>query len=213
MKKLRKILLAAVIIMCPSLLMAQNWMMAQSYTMMVIDSIMGDIYDSTATLKDFEIESFYYDEDDESYSIDFNFTVVEDGKETVDSYNLAVALTGGMAMVDDDILFFEIYDLPDMSENVFIHNTTDSKISFSLSCDDNSFSTFSLGPNEYNNYSCDEGKTYIIIVTRVDGKETGRVHYQLDNKQGYKVKYDTENQKFEVYTDNQIVPRPKEGDN
>jgi len=83
-------------------------------------------------------------------------------------------------------------------------NNTDNKISFSLSCNDSEFSTYSLEKKTFNRFHCDADYVYIKILTLVSGAETGQVHYKLTKGKGYKVEYDTSSSKFEVFADDRL---------
>lgn len=87
------------------------------------------------------------------------------------------------------------------SDYVFIRNTTNMNISFSLSCDGNSYTTYNLSAESRGKYRCNGNKVQIRLVTTRNNQEVNRVNYQLDPNTNYKIAYDNEKGRFDVYYD------------
>jgi hypothetical protein len=216
MKLLQKLIIVILFVLWPTLSSAQNWMMAQHYMTLAIDSLIQINFPNTGKLAGYKISYIEFDEIYEDYRVQFMDSIscskldmpIKDGEEpdiVVQKGELVVSLSGGEATYEDENGEITYLELPDLSQVVYIFNEVGTEISFSLSNDDKSFETIALQAEQFYYFPCFASEyAYIKILTMVDGTETGNVHYKLEKAKGYKVKYDTANSKFEVYLDERM---------
>lgn len=189
--------------------------MARYYASQFADSILASDKEDSEDIVYYDYANFTYDPVNKVFTIAMvDSTLVPEDEDDpfadlLDSTDywatIRVSLTGGEAIFDDNYTEKYTAQLPDLSQSVFIWNNTNLDISFTLSCDDQEFSTRSLGKDEFAYYSCTSSEyVYIKVYTMVNGEQTGMVHYKLLKGNGYKVQWDKDGQKFEVYTDNRI---------
>lgn len=201
MKHLLKISLTLLVLSLPVRSYSQNWMMAQQYAQAAIDSLLESDEVDPLDMVLYEYDHFTYNPVKHEFSL-----FLKDDPDAEEAKGLVtVSLYGGYATFESDIIEPTEVLLPDWSQSVFIWNGADSKISFSLSCNDSDFYTYSLEKNNLNRFACGTNEfVYVKINTVVDGNVTGQIHYKLEKGNGYKVVYDTTSSKFEVFADNRI---------
>lgn len=208
MKSLNRAVITTLLMFLPLSVFSQNWMMAQQYATTALDSIMDSDEDGALDFISCEYSSFAYNPVSQEYILylhdNFMADLYGDDEDSTDSAVIYVKLNGGTATFENDI--FNSFDvkLPDWSDCVFLWNGTDDKISFSLSCNNSEFSTYTLEKNTFNRYHCDADFVYIKLITLVSGAETGRINYKLIKGKGYKVEYDSTEVKFEVFSDDRL---------
>lgn len=195
---------------------AQNWMMAQHYMSITIDTLIQIRWPNTGSLTGFKIDYLGYDEIAREYTIQFTDTIecdiqdipLKSGKIpdiVIDSGELIVSLEGGIATYEDRTGEITVLELPDLSEVVYIYNDTGREISFSLSDDDENFEQYTLQVGQFYFFPCFETESaYIKMATVINNAETGKIHYKLDKARGYRVRFDEVNSKFEVYLDERM---------
>lgn len=201
MKRIGKLFIIALLIFHPYYAKSQNWMMAQHYADAALDSIMDspDVDPLDYVLLDYS--HFTYDPANQEYRLFLN----NDNSASTSVSLIRVNLHGGTAKFSDLLLDPVEFELPDWSDCVFIWNATGKSMSFSLSCNDSEFSTYTLDINKFNRYHCGiNDNMYIKIRTLVDGAEAARVHYKLLKGKGYKGQWDSAGAKFEVYADDRL---------
>ncbi len=185
-------------------LFSQNWMMAQHYAAIFADSVIAGQDSGKMVITRYKYAGFTYD----SLKREFALTLKDISPSAGDEKNSAAiitGLTGGSSVFVDNLLNFFEAELPDYSHFVYIWNNTGIDISFSLSCNDADFYSYSLKNNTYYWYNCENsGLVYIKMSTLTDGKETGQVHYKLTRGNGYKVEWNKTTRKYDVFLDNRI---------
>jgi hypothetical protein len=213
MKSVQKMVLAIILILYPAVTSGQNWMMAQKYTTLAIDSLIGTNWPKTGNMAGLSVIQIEFDDVFNEYTIQFTDTIscskldipLKSGEEpdiVVQYGELLVGLTGGVATYEDENGEIIEIELPDLSDLVFIYNEAGNEISFSLSNDDKNFKAFKLQAEEYYYFSCSGSDfSYLKIA---NGKETGNVHYKLEKAKGYSVKYNQEKTRIEVYPDKRM---------
>jgi hypothetical protein len=216
MKLAQKFFIFILFVIWPAVSSGQNWMMAHKYLTSSIDSLIHINWPNTGNLAGYGILYMEYDDTSEDYTIVFIDTIIcskldiplkagEQPDSVIEAGELVVNLSGGVAAIDYEDGDYDVLELPDLSEAVYIFNEAGRKISFSLSNDDKSFESCTLQADEFYYYPCNGSEfAYIKLFTMKNGTETGSVHYKLEKTKGYKVKYDSVNSKFEVYTDERM---------
>jgi hypothetical protein len=212
----KRSIISVIIISLPAFSFAQNWMMAQRYLTAAIDSVIQINWPNTGKLKGYNIDHVEYDSTYRNIFITFTDTVIcdkldiplkttEEPDIVASSGELIVGLKGGEAILKEENGDVSDLELPDFSEAVYIYNETGSEISFEISKDDKKFVKNNLNPGEFHFISCRNAEfVFIKIQTISKGKEIGNIHYKLTAKDGYKVKFDTANSKYEVYIDERM---------
>lgn len=210
MKLLKKLIIILFIAISPATGFAQNWMMAQHYMSLTIDTLIRINWPNTGTLKGFNISFLEFDEIVQEYTIQFTDTIScsrqdilgEKPDIKIISGELSVGLTGGIAAFEDENGDITLVELPDLSEVVYIFNEVGREISFSLSNDDKNFEDHTLQSGEFYFFPCFPSESaFIRLATIVNNIETGRVHYKLEKAKGYRVRFDSTTSKFDVYLD------------
>lgn len=213
---IKKWLISILIVSWPAFSYAQNWMIAQRYLTTAIDSIIQINWPNTGKLKGYNIDHIEYDSTYRNILITFTDTVTcnklditlktwEEPDIVISSGELLVGLTGGEANLKEENGDVSYLELPDFSEAVYIYNETGREISFDISKDDIKFEKHNLKPGKFHFASAINPEfIFIKIQTMNKGKETGNVHYKLTNRNGYKIKFDTANSKYDVYIDERM---------
>jgi hypothetical protein len=212
----KRSIISLLIVSWPAFSYSQNWMMAKRYLTTAIDSVIQINWPNTGKLEGYTIDHVEYDSTYEYIFITFTDTIIcnkldlplragEEPDIVVSSGELMVGLAGGEAILKEENGDVSDLELPDFSGAVYIYNETGRELSFEISRDDIKFEKNNLKPAEFNFISCiNPGFIFIKIQTIVKGKETGNVHYKLSKKNGYKIKFDTTNSKYEVYLDERM---------
>ena len=213
---IKRSIISILIVSCPVFSYAQNWMMAQRYLTAAIDSVIRINWPNTGKLKGYNIDHVEYDSIYRNILITFTDTIIcneldislKTGEEpdiVVSSGELMAGLNGGEAILKEENGDVSDLDLPDFSEAVYIYNETESEISFEISKDDIKYLKNNLKPGEFHFIPCKSGEYVFLKIHSISkGKETGNEHYKLNAKNGYKVKVDTANSKYEVYIDERM---------
>jgi hypothetical protein len=216
MRLLKKLIIIILLAINPFTATAQNWMMAQHYMLLAIDSLIQMRWPSTGSLAGFNIIYLEYDEILQEYTIQFTDTIECDKQDiplkngekpdvVVDSGELTVSLTGGISAYEDENGEITVLELPDLSEVVYIFNDVGKEISFSLSDDDENFEDCTLKAGDFYFFPClNSDSAFIKLVTVINNIETGNVHYKLVKAKGYRVRFDSANSRFEVYPDERM---------
>ena len=196
-----KIALGALLLLLPLKVNSQNWMMAQMYAQAALDSVMNSTSEGAENFSLCEYSYFKYNPGNQMYSLYLSDYLQDTSFVSV----ITVRLNGGNTVfLNDDLQTFGT-TLPDWSDNFYLYNNTGKKISYALSCDDSGFSTYSLDANKFEKYTCNGSNyMYIKISTLIDGVEKAQVHYKLLKGRGYKVEWDADGNKFEVYSDDRL---------
>jgi hypothetical protein len=203
-------------LLIPSVTVGQNWMMAQHYMTLSIDSLIAMHWPNTGKLAGYKITYLEYDDIFEAYTIQFTDTIVgskldmplnnnEKADIIVSSGELRVNLAGGEAAYEDEKGEITIINLPDLSNMIYIFNEVGKKISFSLSNDDKTFEACTLLSGEFYYYPCWSSDTaFIKMVTVINRTEKGSIYYKLVRGKGYRIIFDTSDSKFDVYLDERM---------
>jgi hypothetical protein len=84
---------------------------------------------------------------------------------------------------------------------VYIRNTVSTTMSFSLSCDGYSYSSYTLSSYSKDSYRCGGNVVHIRVLTYTNGYECCRVEYKLEPNSSYKISYNSEKGCYDVYYD------------
>jgi hypothetical protein len=202
MRNLKSVLIALFFMLQPVLAFSQNWMMAQKYANMVLDSISTSDDPAALNFEGYDYSHYEYNPVTKEYYLYLKSLGVDvDISATAIIY---VELKGGEALVEDNMKFDLVINVPDLSDDIFIWNGTDSKITFSLSYNNSDFLPYNLNKYEFNRYHCTSEFVYVKLETKVSGAITGQVNYKLVKSKGYRVQWDGPS-KLEIFSDDQLV--------
>ncbi len=84
---------------------------------------------------------------------------------------------------------------------VYIRNNHNANINFSLSCDESSYTSYSLTSGGSGKYRCNGNPVYIRLITTRQDAEVNRVNYKLNPGTSYKLEYNNEKSRFDVFYD------------
>lgn len=84
---------------------------------------------------------------------------------------------------------------------VYIRNAESKTMCLSLSCDGYSYSSYSLSSYSRDSYRCGGNTVHIRVITYTNGYECCRVEYKLNPNSSYKISYNYDKGRYDVYYD------------